>query len=234
MENEDIEALNAGLNENSEPNDPYADQNDEPEADEPEEIPAEPDAGHSEDEDDPDPRPLTRGQARMQTLANERAIEKTQREAAEQRERLLQGQLDELRRGQQRPPEDDNLDPMEKWQRDANLQIQRSQFNSQDMLDQTKFLLAVSKNPSLSTFADSVEKRLQEVRSKGGNPSRDQVLTLLMGEQARARMDAAPAIKSAAAARVKAATGKPLGTKSNVAPSKPDSSEFDRLKGLKL
>jgi hypothetical protein len=48
------------------------------------------------------------------------------------------------------------------------------------------------------------------------------------------RMDEAPAIKREAAARVKAATGKPLGTKSNVAPSKSESSEYERLKDIPL
>jgi hypothetical protein len=98
-----------------------------------------------------------------------------------------------------------------------------------------KFVQKMTQKPSLSQYADQVEKRLQEIRQKGGNPTRDQILTLLVGEQAMAKVEAAPAIKRDAAARVKAATGKPLGTKSNVAPTKTsESTEFERLKDIPL
>lgn len=240
MENEefDTEALNEGLNEETAKVDPYAEPDPEnPEDESRRDPPAEPDPENPDDPDaidDPDPRPLTRGQARMQTLANERAEEKRKREEAEQREAVLQRQIAELQRGQQRPAEDENLDPLEKWQRDANQQLQRSQFQSQDTLDQVKFLQKVGQKPSLAPFADQVEKRLHDIRSKGGFPTRDQVLTVIMGERALANMDKAPIVKREAAARVKAATGKPLGTKSNVAPSKSESSEYERLKDIQL
>lgn len=235
MENEefDAEALNAGLNEDTPKIDPYSKQ-DEPE-DEPEEVETtEPSDDEPEDRDDPEPKTLSKAEQRHQKLANERTAEREQRLLAEQRAQLLERQIEDMRRGQQAPKEEENLDPLEKWQRDANKTLMEVQLRQHDMDDKSKFLFVMSKNPAEAAYVERVEAELAKARQAGHNPTRENILIYIMGQDARAKMAKAPEIKRDAATRVKAATGKPLGTKSNVAPSKSESTEYDRLKGITL
>jgi hypothetical protein len=211
----DTEALNQGLNTpmNDDENPPgYGDQ-DEP--DEPEEIapeePAEPEEPEEipkeEPQDDDEPKPLTRGQQRIQALANEKKL-------AEQRAELLERQLEAERQGrvQKQPEEEEHLTDLEKWQRQADATIRQVQFQNLDMQDRSNFLTSVSKNPT----------------------KREDVLIRLMGLDARAKMKQAPTVKRDAAQRVTAAKGKPLVNKSNVATTKTESTEYDRLKDVIL
>ena len=102
------------------------------------------------------------------------------------------------------------------------------------MDDRSNFLLSVSKNPEEAKYVERVEAELAKARERGLNPPREQVLVVLMGRDHREMLKKAPAIKREAATRVKAAAGKPLGTKSNVAPSKTESTEYERLKDIPL
>lgn len=238
----DAEALNEGLNADPEPDDPYANKDPEPEEDA-----ANPDSD-PEPDDEPEEKPLTRGQARIQALANEkaqlaaeRASEKAARELAEQRASLLERQLQEAQRSQKRAEEDENLTDLEKWQRNANEEILRnkqevlrSNAMVADMADKSDFLMAVSGKPHEMALAKRVEDKLAEARKNGFNPKREDVLIRLMGEDARKKANDAPAVKRDAADRVKAAAGKPLGSKSNVAKGKTEETEEDRLKGITL
>lgn len=233
---DDVDALNAGLNlpedEDSPPG--YGETDDPVEPDpepepEPEEDPQpEDDIKATEPEEDDEPKPLTRGQQRIQSLANEKKM-------AEQRAELLERQL-EMERRQRQPvqQEDENLTDLEKWQRSADLTIREVQFQNLDMKDQSSFLMQVSKNPAEMAYIDRVEQTLAEARKSGFNPKREDVLIRLMGLDARAKVKSAPAVKREAAQRVKAAVGKPLANKSNVAATKTESNEFDRLKGIIL
>lgn len=180
-------------------------------------------------EDDDEPKPLTRGQQRIQALANERKL-------AEQRAELLERQLQQERqqRHQPRPQEEENLSDLEKWQRQADQTIRQVQFQNMDMQDRSDFIMLVSKNPTEAAYLDRVEQMLAEARKTGINPKREDVLIRLMGMDARAKMRSAPALKATAAKNVKAAQGKPLVNKSNVAATKTESTEFDRLKGITL
>lgn len=186
--------------------------------------------GHQEEEEE-DPKPLTRGQQRIQALANEKKL-------AEQRASLLERQL-ELERQQrsqpqQRPQEEENLSDLEKWQRQADATIRQVQQQNMDMQDRSDFLTQVSKNPSEAAYIERVEQTLVEARNAGFNPKREDVLIRLMGLDARSKAKAAPTVKRDAAQRITAAKGKPLAGKSNVAPTKTESTEFDRLKDIIL
>lgn len=243
IENVNAEALNAGLNtptdevdDNYQNDDSYS-PNDEPEeqeAVEPEEESVEvataAETGHQNQEEEDEPKPLTRGQQRIQALANEKKL-------AEQRAELLERQLAELNQQRQqvaRQAEEENLTELEKWQRQADLTIRQVQIQNMDMADRSDFLQQVSKNPAEAAYIDRVEQTLAEARKQGFNPRREDVLIRLMGLDARNKMKSAPAVKRDAAQRVKAATGKPIAAKSNVAPSKTESTAFDRLKGIIL
>lgn len=241
MANEESEALNAGLNTPTDDDDGYGNA---PESDEPKEGESEPedDSGEAEEapsdepksndepeEEHDEPKPLTRGQQRFQALANERKL-------AEQRAELLERQLELERqhRSQPRPQEDENLSELEKWQRQADQTIRAVQLQNMDMQDRSDFVMQVSKNPSEAAYLDRVEQTLAEARKAGFNPRREDVLIRLMGMDARTKMRQAPTVKRDAAKRVVAAQGKPIANKSNVAPTKTESTEFERLKGIVL
>lgn len=238
-EDTNVEALNQGLNTPTD-DDPYAQNEEESNdsdseddsAEESEEDGAE--TVETTAQDDPEDheeeaKPLTRGQQRIQALANEKRL-------AEQRAELLERELQHVR--QQAAPvkqqEEENLTDLEKWQRQADHTIRQVQFQNMDMQDRSNFLTAVSKSPAEAAYIDRVEQTLAEARQKGFNPSREDVLIRLMGLDARNKIKSAPAVKRDAAQRVSAAKGKPLANKSNVAPTKTEGTEFDRLRGIIL
>ena len=237
-DNTDVEALNQGLNTptEDEENPPgYGGEPEEPE--EPQEEPEEPEeseenpeeaVGKGKQEDEEEIKPLTRGQQRIQALANEKKL-------AEQRAEMLARQL-EMERQQRNQPrqEEENLTDLEKWQRQADQTIRQVQFQNLDMQDRSNFLMQVSKNPAEAAYIDRVEQTLAEARTNGFNPKREDVLIRLMGIDARSKMKQAPAIKKEAAQRVTAAKGKPLANKSNVVATKNETTEFDRLKDIIL
>jgi len=240
----EVETLNQGLNTptDEDENPPGYGESEEVEevAEEPAEEPEEtepteeePQAKTATEVEEEDPKPLTRGQQRIQALANEKKL-------AEQRAQLLEKQL-ELERQQrlqaqqaQRPQEEENLTDLEKWQRQADQTIRQVQFQSLDMRDQSEFLMQVSKNPAEAAYIERVEQALIEARQAGFNPKREDVLIRLMGLDARAKVKQAPIVKRDAAQRVTAAKGKPLANKSNVAATKAESTEYDRLKDIRL
>lgn len=238
QENEvDVDALNEGLNtpvDETENPPGYGESEETEEAPEEEAEAEETEAVETpkaeQEEEDDEPRPLTRGQQRIQALANEKKL-------AEQRAELLQSQLEmerQQRQAVQRPQEEENLTELEKWQRNADQTIRQVQFQNLDMQDRSDFLMQVSKTPAEAAYIDRVEKTLADARKQGFNPKREDVLIRLMGMDARDKMKQAPAVKRDAAQRVRAATGKPIANKSNVANTKTESTEYDRLKGMKL
>jgi|SRR6267154_982191 len=238
----DVEALNQGLNTSTDDDDGYGQNAEEENVDE--STGTESEGVNSEEEgeeeippkqskvetDDDEPKPLTRGQQRIQALANEKKL-------AEQRAELLERQL-EMERQQrvqpQRPQEEENLTDLEKWQRQADQTIRQVQFQNLDMQDRSNFLMQVSKNPAEAAYIDRVEQTLADARKNGFNPKRDDVLIRLMGMDARSKMKQAPAVKREAAERVTAAKGKPLANKSNVVTTKTETNEYDRLRDIIL
>jgi hypothetical protein len=238
----DVESLNAGLNTPTDDDSGYAEddaytpeteeaeEESKVETEESEEVEEQVEAKKQEEDDD-EPKPLTRGQQRIQALANEKKL-------AEQRAELLEQRLSQLEMERQRnaqpQQEDENLTDLEKWQRQADQTIRQVQFQNLDMQDRSNFLMQVSKNPLEAAYIDRVEQTLMEARKAGFNPTRDDVLIRLMGLDARSKLKQAPTVKREAAQRVTAAKGKPLVNKSNVAATKAESTEFDRLKGMIL
>lgn len=179
--------------------------------------------------EEPEERPVSRAQARIQKLSEERAAEKAAREAAERERDFYRKQAEAIR--QQPPKEEEILDPDEKWRRDANAVLQRTQFMATDMADKAEFLTKYQKDPDIVAMAGEVEAKLAEMRAKGGNTSRENMLTFLLGQKALERRSKAPAVKKAAAQRVAEARGQPLGARSNVAATGKDEPTLaERLK----
>lgn len=227
MENENEEVLNAALNTPSGQEPPKA----EPEPEEIETVEVEPE--EPEELGEPDDKPLSKSEQRFQKLANERADARARAEMAEKQAEFYRNQAETLQRERQKP-EEEELDPDEKWRRDANARIQRTEFMAADMADKAAFLTKYSKNPEVLALVDEVETMLAKARAAGNNAPRENALKFLMGEKALERLSKAPAVKRLAAERVKAAQGTPLGAKSNVASSKSEPSLYDRLKDQSL
>jgi len=209
---------------------------DEPEVIEPEEV------EEIEEEFDPDEpeidqpvveRPASRANARIQALSNEKKAKEAESVLLKQQNDLYRQQLEQLQRQQQNQQEE-NLDPDERWRQQANRAIQQVQFQAYEANDKTAFVSQVSKDPVLAKYADSVEKKLAEFRSQNINLPRDAVLTIVMGEAARSAASKVPAAKREGQARVSAARGQPLGTKSNVAPGKAAPTAFERLRDIPI
>lgn len=178
-------------------------------------------------EEDDHPK-VSRAQQRIQKLAEERATERAAREAAE-RERDFYRQ-----QALQRQQPEEELDPDEKWRRDANARIQRTEMMAADVADRSAFLSKFSKDPEVLSLQEEVEAKLAQARAAGANPARENILKFILGERALDRRAKAPAVRKQAADRVSAAKGQPLGTKSNVASSKSEPSLYDRLKDVPL
>lgn len=204
------------------------------EQDEPEEVEQEAPQDEQEiEQHEPEDKPLSRAEQRFQKLANERAEEKARRELAEKQAEFYRQQAERLSQQTQRQQEED-LDPDEKWRREANAAIRQTQMMAADMADKAEFLSKYSKDPEIIAMQDAIEAKMAEVRSQGHNPKRENVLTFLLGQQALEKRAKAPAIKKEAAARVKAAQGQPLNSKSNVASTKSSQTLYERLKDIPL
>lgn len=185
-------------------------------------------------EPEPDDKPLTRGERRFQQLANEKAQERAGRELAERQAEFYRQQAEALARQQAKPVEEE-LDPEERWRRDANKAISETRFMAADMADKATFLTKYSKSPEVLAMVDEVETRLASARAQGANTTRENMLTFIMGQRQLERLSKAPVVRQKAADRVNAAKGSPLGTKSNVASTgKSEPSLHERLKDVPL
>lgn len=152
----------------------------------------------TEELDDNLPKKESRAEKEIRTLR-----ERAQRAEDENRKALAE--LADARRPQQaQQPTNDQIlwqqeeailkDPSaEEWQkyavrgnREARLARQEAQqvrSQSMDMADRSEFAtLAMDKPKTYAAYKDRVEARLKEFRVNGGNPTRKQVLTVLMGE----------------------------------------------------
>lgn len=178
-------------------------------------------------DDDDDDRPLSRREQRIQKLANERA-------EALQQAAYFRAKAEELAQRQQQPPVPEDLDPMQKWQRETNQALTQHQRMTLDALDQANFKLELVERADLREYAAEVEQRLQQIRANGGNLPRKEVLKFILGERAMERMAKAPKKREEAATRVRQAAGKPLNPPSSVQSGRQETTLYDRLKDIPL
>lgn len=195
-------------------------------------------------DDDEPPKPVSRAQQRIQALANEKKAVEAQAELARQQADFYRRQAEDAQRQLQthQRPADEFLDPDERarrqeeeWRQGVNRTLQQVQFNSQDQLDKSTFLSKYGTNQAFSGYADRVEAELAKARGNGSNPPREVILQFIIGQDAIQKMSKVPVLKREAKQRVDAARGQPLGTKSNVAPSKASAPNlYERLKDIPL
>jgi hypothetical protein len=182
-------------------------EDDEPPADEPpaDDEPPEDEPPADEDDPEPDDEPPAPRETRAQKTIREtrERAQKAERDLAEAR-----AQLDAARRPQQ-PQGPATPDPEQvlwqqeeetlrnpeanDWQkyainanraaRQAQAQIRQVQQQTMDMNDRTAFQAYAASNPkAYAVYKDKVEAKLQELRARGQNPSREVILKIMLGE----------------------------------------------------
>lgn len=194
---------------------------------------SEQDEGDEPEPEAPQVQAKSEKSARFQTLANERKAAQAEAALFKQENELYRQQLEQLQR-QQQVKEEEFLDPDEKWRRNTNRVIQQFHFQTQEAADKANFNSSIFRDPVLAKYGDAVETKLQALRANNVNLPRDAVLTIVMGEAAREAAKKVPAAKREGQARISAARGQPIGTKSNVAPGKSAPSNYERLKDLPI
>lgn len=180
-----------GDEEESQPEDDL--QPDEEQVEEPDKQDEEP----SEEESEEEAKPIGKREREIITL-RERA------QAAEAAKTKLESDLEAARRPQNtQKSEDQRIWEQEQavlndaeasdWQkyavssareaRQANRNSTAALQEAKDLTDKAKFdQFAITKPKLYTTYKDEVETRLKEFREQGGNPSREQVLALIVGE----------------------------------------------------
>lgn len=174
-----------------------------------------------------DPAPRRRAESRIQKLANERSQEREARIRAE-------AERDALLKYRSAAPAPDNteavrvrnekLSLMEPQERAIFLQSERleqmqnnlliAELKSEDRADKASYDAKAVVDPRYARHKDAVEKRLSEYRSKGVNPSRQEMFHLILGESL-ASVKPKKSTREAAAQRVDSTKGKPATGKSN-------------------
>jgi hypothetical protein len=159
-------------------------------------------------------------------------------EMAEERARLLELQMQQINQMRfQQPQVEENLDPDEKWRRDANASIQRSQSQMQDMLDKNTYEMKALSNPVYKKWADKVEKVLADEKRQGRFWTREGILDSLLGKAVRESASKAQStVAKKTPARVAAEKTKAVtpGGRSTVSLGKKETSLKEKLKDMRI
>ncbi len=175
-----------------------------------------------EPEPEPEERPPSRAEQRIQALIEERARERERAARAE-------AQLEALKASQQ-PIED--LDPDERWRRQANAQleaqnkaVQKMQLDSANQADRTYFRAMALTNPTVKKYEARVEDEVAKANARGEFPTREAVMKYLMGEDAFKASSQTGKVRKEAQARLAETRGTPVPSRSNVGTRKESSLE---------
>ncbi len=152
-------------------------------------------AQDDQEEVDVQPEKPSRGESRIQRLANEA------REAKEEAARVRR-ELDEFRTRQQAPQPVQEREPtpdeMALWSTDQIVdhrmrkslaplqqQLQQAQFQVYETGDKANFATVCARDPRAAKMADEVERELQDQRNKGVNIQREALYTFMLGKKMR-------------------------------------------------
>lgn len=182
-----------------------------------------------------------------------RAIQELKKERNEERERaaryeaqlqrLMETQAQQVaaQNGQTEQQRVAEMDPTDRVAYLANKQaeymqnqISRLEFQVKDGQDQARFQAQAAIDPLYAKYSDKVEKALAEMRSKGTTAEREKILKYFVGEEVVEKRTSAgiAKIKEAAAQRVAAATGKPIGARGEINGGKKGKTAEERLEGI--
>lgn len=176
-----------------------AEQSDQQENDGEQEVAAQPEKG------------ATRGENRIQRLANERAAEKARADRLEQelnetRRQTWQAQQTRTREEHEArralmTPEERMQDDMAAMRRQFDAERQQDRINTASLMDKTAYDAKATINPVYAKYQDEVETRFQELAKRGQPVEREILLKVLLGERALAGA-ANPKPRKAAESRV--------------------------------
>lgn len=173
---------------------------------------------------------MTRSEARFNKLANERAEAQAEAKSLREQAEFYRRQLE----AKNKPVEDVYVDPDEKWRRETENKVNQALFSANDMNDRATYVAKSGKNPLYDKFSAKVEAELQSIRAKGGNATREGVLSFLVGQDALANAGKQTKTAQKASANVAAARGTTPGMKSNVSQQRSTGSAEERLAGIIL
>jgi hypothetical protein len=163
------------------------------------------------DEDEP---PARQSKRATRDDSSSRAVE-----AALERARKLEEDVETLKRSSAAPSEDQRLraeedrqladpqaDPMTKWQIQANRTLRDTQQNAnralaeaRDMQDRAAFMSKSATDPRRAKYEDRIEKELKTLRNKGQNVDRETLYYYQLGKDiAEGKLKAAPKKTNAA------------------------------------
>ncbi len=156
---------------------------------------------------------VSRGEARIQRLANEAKAAREEaaaarREAEDLRRQTWQQQSQVTAQQEQERlalmlPEERTTYQLSKMQQQFQQERAQDRAATAELLDQTKYDAKATINPVYGKFKDEVEKRFQEHKQQGAPVAREILLKLILGERA---LEGArnPKVKQQAANRVAA------------------------------
>ena len=153
------------------------------------------DEDQEQEEVDIQPEKPSRGESRIQRLANEA------REAKEEAAKVRR-ELDEFRARQQAPQPVQEREPtpdeMALWSTDQIVdhrmrkgleplkqQLQQAQFQVYETGDKANFATVCARDPRAAKMADEVERELLDQRAKGVNIQREALYTFMLGKKMR-------------------------------------------------
>ena len=162
---------------------------------------------------DPDaPPPADTGSPEAEAaLAEVRAekarADRAERELLELRTRQPAAPRDEVYEAEEARLRDPKIEPLEKWQIEANRELRKGRTEAQlalaqahDVADRTAFNQLAVTSPGLhKRYAAKVEEELAKLRAQGRNVARETLLDLMVGRDARTgafKKKAAPAAKT--------------------------------------
>lgn len=182
-----------------------------------------------------EPPQRNRREERMQKLANERAEALAQTKMAQEQAEFYRKQLEQQRQQFQQPQqEEEYVDPEEQWRRRIEQQTNMALMTANDLNDRAQYNMKATKNALYVQHSDRVEAMLMNFRNQGRNPSREEVLAFIVGQDALANHGKPSKTQQAARQRVAEARGATPGMKSTVQQDKASRSLEERLSGVSL
>ncbi len=218
------EELNALLNGTPAPEPEIQDPEPEAEpeaAEEPEETPQ-----VEEPEDGADPTveaARSRREVRLDKLANEKKLAEAEAQFARENAERYRREAEEARRNAEALRQRDyeaNLDPQELRMQQLERLARDSHMASLDAADRSAFASTFVTEPWRSAYADKVEAEVQKARANGQMPSREAVLTFLLGQEYRTQLAKSQKARKESVETVRAQRGKGTTPKSDASGSK--------------
>ncbi|MCK5603782.1 hypothetical protein KAR91_17980 [Candidatus Pacearchaeota archaeon] len=204
-----------------------------------------------EDTEEPE-KPVSRAQNRIQKLSSDLKTERNEREKLVAERATAQAELKALQQQQRdnatqvdRRAEEERLALLAPEEREVyqakqradylDRRLQQLEMQQQDSLDRAEFHAKAAHDETYSKYADRVETMYQEGLQRGVVAPREDLHSLVLGQELKKNAKTnTPAKKAAAKKRVDAVTSRPASAKSNVSGSRRGKTAEERLQGVEI